>query len=87
MNEPVMRAKFRVDDVSTTRDRDGNIYAEVLTFKAVFKSEYPDDGSDENNTYALWTPIAKLEMFVQNPALLGKFSVGQEFYVDFTSAQ
>lgn len=76
-----MRAKLRVNDVEPY---DGG---ENLSFSAVSKSEpYDEKGSDENNTYASFTPMAELKMTVNNPNLLGKFEVGQEFYVDFTPA-
>lgn len=77
-----MRAKMKVDNIQEFTN------CEVLTFRAVCKSEaYPDDGSDENNTFALWTPSATLTMTVNNPALHGQFIIGQEFYVDFTPAK
>jgi hypothetical protein len=61
--------------------------AEVLTFRAVAKNDgYPADGSDEDNSYAKWTPQADLSITVANPALWGQFKVGQKFYVDFTKA-
>lgn len=74
-----MRAKLRLSDIQTFGT------TEQLTFNAVCKSEgYPADGSDENNTFAKWTPSAELKMTVTNPALVGVYKVGQEFYVDFT---
>jgi hypothetical protein len=77
----MMRAKMRV---SNTKKSEGANYEE-LTFNAVSKSDgYPADGSDENNTFAKWTPSAELKMSITNPALIGQFTVGQEFYVDFT---
>ncbi len=76
-----MRAKLKVSNVDPYEG------GENLTFSAVCKSDgYPEDGSDENNTYATFTPMAELKMTVNNPNLLGKFEVGQEFYVDFTPA-
>ena len=75
-----MRAKMKVTVVKHHSD----IYEE-LRFSAVSKSDgYPDDGSDENNTFARWTPTAELTMSITNPDLIGKFTEGQEFYVDFT---
>ena len=71
-----MRAKMKVTAVEPQ-----------LKMSAVCKNDgYPADGSDENNTFAKWTPSAELVMSVTNPALAGKFEVGQEFYVDFTKA-
>ena len=76
-----MRAKMRVNQVS------GNGQTEVLHFNAVAKNEgYPADGSDENNSFAMWTPSAELTMTITNPALIGKFQPGQTFYVDFSEA-
>lgn len=75
-----MRAKMKVANIENC----GGNY-ENLTFSAVPKSEaYPDDGSDENNTFAKWTPTAELKMTITNPELIGTFIEDQEFYVDFT---
>lgn len=78
----MMRAKLKVANVSQNTDGSEN-----LLFTAVYKSDgYPADGSDENNTFAKFTPSAEFKMLVNNPALAGKFVLGQEFYVDFTPA-
>ena len=50
------------------------------------KGSYPADGSDENNTYAKFTPSGELKLSVTNPALIGKFAEGEEYYLDFTKA-
>ena len=74
-----MRAKMRVTSIVPN----GNV--ETLNMCAVAKSElYPDDGSDENNTYAKFTPSASLSMDIANPDLVGTFKADQVFYVDFT---
>lgn len=74
-----MRAKVRVSSVEKVGD------CELLTFHPVAKSDaYPADGSDENNTYARWSPSGRFELTVANPNLHGKYEVGQEYYVDFT---
>jgi hypothetical protein len=78
----VMRAKMRVSEVKTF----DNTPQETLTFNAVCASTYPEDGTDENNSFALWTPSAYLTMSIMNPALHGKFAIGDTFYVDFTPA-
>lgn len=76
-----MRAKFVLSSVTL-----GQNY-EKLTFNAVGKpGAYPEDGSDEDNTYAKFSPSAQCEIHVANPALLGKFKPGEKFYVDFTPA-
>ncbi|WP_223479269.1 hypothetical protein [Oricola indica] len=78
----VMRAKLRVAGVYKREDG-----SEDLTFFAVAKnSAYPEDGSDENNTYAKWSPSAEFKLHCCNPALYGQFKEGEEYYVDFTPA-
>jgi hypothetical protein len=75
-----MRAKMVIDSVVKLGDE-----AEQLTLRAVCKNEgYGEDGKDENNTFATFTPSADLAMTINNPDLIGKFSEGQTFYVDFT---
>lgn len=79
-----MRAKMRVASVTKYGEPTSQVN---LTFAAVGKSTgYPADGSDEDNTFARYTPNASLQMSIQNPALLDKFEEGQKFYVDFTPA-
>lgn len=77
----VMRAKMVV--ASVTQHAGG----ETLKMSAVAKNgSYPEDGSDEDNTFAKFSPSASLEIYIANPALAGKFKPGQKFYVDFTEA-
>lgn len=76
----MMRAKMRVSGIKK-RDE----HYEELFFTAVGKNgSYPEDGSDENNSFARWTPSAELRMAITNPTLMGKFKIDQEFYLDFT---
>lgn len=77
-----IRAKMKVLSVQAS----GN--CELIKLSAVAKNKaYPEDGSDENNSFARWTPSANLEMTITNPDLLGKITEGQEFYLDFTPVQ
>lgn len=88
-----MRAKLRLYKVeSHTSQEDmttpGPVVSENLWFLAVSAQDYSKTGgADENNTYAMYTPMAKLGMTVANPALLNKFHEGDVFYVDFTRAE
>lgn len=87
MTNPTMRAKMRVTNVQTFGEAGQPGASERLTMAAVYKDgAYPVDGSDEDNTFARWTPQADLSMTVNNPALLGQFKVGDKLYVDFTPA-
>jgi hypothetical protein len=50
----LMRAKLVVGSVLKAEGENGY---ETVTFRAVGPSGgYPEDGSDENNTFAKWTP-------------------------------
>lgn len=78
----VMRAKMQVTVVTKYQG------FEQLNLNAVCKSSaYPEDGSDEDNTFAKFSPSAELNITIANPALLGKFEPGQRFYVDFTAVE
>lgn len=76
-----MRAKVKCQSVVAYETN------EILEFSAVCKTgSYPADGSDEDNTYAKFSPTATFKITVTNPALIGTFKPGQKFYVDFTQA-
>ena len=82
-----MRAKMQVGSVFPHRNAEGDITSEMLNFYGVSKiSAYPADGSDEDNSFARWSPSVNLQMQVTNPALFGQFEPGQKFYVDFSPA-
>lgn len=81
----MMRAKMRVTQVETFGEP---VTSERVHFAAVSKSTgYPADGSDEDNSYARWSPQADLHITIQNPALFGKHVVDEKYYVDFTKAE
>lgn len=81
-----MRAKFVVTGV-TASQHEGKTTGETVTFSAVARSTpYPADGSDEDNTFAKYSPSASCSIYIANPALFGKLAVGEKYYVDFTPA-
>ena len=84
------RAKLAVGSVRINTDTgnpDGRRTSETLFFTGVCKDgQYPPDGSDEDNSFCLWSPCINLEIQVNNPALWDKFKPGQKFYIDFTEA-
>jgi hypothetical protein len=83
-----MRAKMQVGMVMEHfYGVDGAKSGETLMMNAVAASKYPDDGSDEDNTYAKFSPGAHLSINIANPALYGKFKFGEKYYVDFTKAE
>lgn len=76
-----MRAKMQVGKVERFAGIDR------ITCNAVARSGgYPADGSDEDNTFAKFSPSGELTLSIANPALLGKIEPGQKFYLDFTPA-
>lgn len=82
-----MRAKLRVGSVLPYQ-QGGVVTQERLVMHGVAKTgAYPEDGSDEDNTFAKFSPSATFDIQIANPALIGKFEVGQTFYVDFTPAE
>lgn len=82
-----MRAKFQVGFVQEHfSGPDKSKSQETLCMHAVAASKYPEDGSDEDNTYARFSPGANLSINIANPALWGQFKTGDKFYVDFTPA-
>ena len=81
-----MRAKMVLTHIEKY-PKEGETTQETLDFRAVAAAQYPADGSDEDNTYAKFSPSASLTIAIANPALLGKFTVGEKYYVDFTPAE
>ncbi len=81
MSERKMRAKVRVGSIVKHGE------SEQITFHGVSKSSaYPEDGSDENNSFAKFSPSVQFVMTIANPALVGTFEAGDTFYCDFISA-
>ncbi len=75
-----MRAKMVIHQITQSPT------TETLKFGAVSAKSYGEDGADEDNTYAKFSPSASLEITIANPALLGEFKAGDAYYVDFTPA-
>lgn len=76
-----MRAKMQVSKVERFPGQDR------ITCNAVCRSAgYPADGSDEDNTYAKFSPSGELTLTIANPVLVGKIEPGQKYYLDFTPA-
>ena len=81
-----MRAKMRLNAITNRYQpsEDSPVTQETLQFAAVAANSYPADGSDEDNTYAKFSPSGMISLTVANPALIGSFEVGEKYYVDFT---
>ena len=80
-----MRAKVRVTGVEPYGEP---VSQEKLTFNFPAKDgAYPADGSDEDQQFAKYSPSGALTLTVANPNLLGKFAVGDTFYLDFVPVE
>lgn len=77
----MMIAKFRIGQVIKLSE-----HAEELHLSAVTEKPFDADGNSEDNSFAKWTPCGEMKMTITNPALLGKFTSGQKFYLNFTPA-
>lgn len=87
---PNTRCKVQVLSV-TLQGGDGTGHTnELVQMHAVggtkVKNGYPEDGADEDNTYAKFSPAADFRLNVANPNLFGQFKPGQKYYVDLTLA-
>lgn len=77
---PNMRAKVKITSIVQHETH------EDMTMNPVYANSYPDDGVDENNSFARFTPSGEIKLTVNNPDLRGKFNAGDEYYVDFQKA-
>lgn len=84
----IMRAKMIIEAVQEFHfGENGAKSQETLDMRGIGKSDgYAPDGLDENNTFARFTPMAKLTLSITNPELFGKFKRGDALYVDFSRA-
>lgn len=74
-----VRAKFFVCRVGQTVYGGGKPQTEI-ELQAV------GGGSEENKQFFQYTPSGNIKLGVLNEAAAAQFSIGQEFYVDFTPA-
>jgi len=81
-----MRAKFVVNNVDRVVGADGTVTAERVKFNAVCPPAFDKDGLSEDSTFSKYSPSASCDIYINNPALHGKYAPGQKFYVDFTPA-
>lgn len=78
-----MRAKVYVSGIEKYAE-----LSETIMFSAICKNgAYPSDGSDEDNTFAMWSPQAHFKINITNPALIGQYALGEKYYVDFTPVE
>lgn len=75
-----IRAKFKVQSI--TKQVGWNGVKELHTIKL----QPVTSGSDENKAFYAATPGGSIDISVVPESVGNQFSIGQEFYVDFTPA-
>jgi hypothetical protein len=75
-----MRAKFFIQSITKTAS------AETLEMLPVTPGKFGPSGESEDNTYARWSPSGNLRLTITNPDLIGTFTPGEAYYLDFTKA-
>lgn len=74
-NTKMLRAKMRVTEVAHIKDGSGNTESERVRLNAVYGD------TEENKQWSKWTPSAQLDITINNPDAIGKFSSGHEYFV------
>lgn len=74
-----VRAKFVVNSITTSRAWNGKGLMGTVHLQPVTTS-----GSDENKAFYEATPGGKIELGTVNEEAIKQFTIGDEFYVDFT---
>ena len=89
-----MRAKFYVTKISkygnfiqTEVGTKEEISQETLTMSPVCPSKFGPNGEHEDNDFHRWSPSGSFELTITNPALFGKFAIGDKYYLDFTKSE
>jgi len=75
-----VRAKFKLTEQANKDHGQDGILSDYK-FTAV------TEGSPENKDFWKWTPAGQITLNCVNPQVLEEFTVGQEYYVDFTPAE
>lgn len=70
-----IRAKFKVDVISLTKDGASVTLTPVVS------------GSKENEQFYKWTPGGKLELYTVNRSISDQLFPGQEVYIDITPTE
>lgn len=88
-----MIAKFKITEVlpfshfNAATGKHEPVSMEQLEFTAVTEKPFDPDGKSDDNDFARWTPTGQLKMTVTNPALFGKFKVGEKYYLKIEPAE
>jgi hypothetical protein len=76
----MVRAKFYVSTLTKQKMGQQGEIGTVVKLNSVLS------GSDENKEFYRYTPSGTIELGTLNETAAAQFTIGQEFYVDFTAA-
>lgn len=79
MSGPTVRAKFRVSSIEDFG------YSKKVKYNTVY--EGPLGPNEENKRFTKASPNGEMWITIDNPYASDQFSVGDEWYVDFTKVQ
>ncbi len=80
-----VRAKFWVKEIKHAHQGPPNaVYADVKL--APCYGAYPGGDSEENKSFAKYTPSGEITLGITNPDAIGFFELGKAYYIDFTPA-
>lgn len=74
-----VRSKFILNEI---RQHSGNPNARTFVFSPVVP-----DGTPENERFARYTPSGRLEFYVDNPAVIESYKLGECYYFDSTPVE
>lgn len=80
-----VRAKFWVKSVQHFHGVGVDPCAEVKL--APCYGTYPGGDSEENKSFAKYTPAGEIALTITNPAAIEAFNPGGVFYIDFTPVE
>lgn len=86
MSVDKVRAKFFVKSIQHFHNSDPKAVCAEVKLAPCYGS-YPGGDSEENKSFAKYTPQGEMAMTITNPAAIEFFEIGKPYYVDFTPAQ
>lgn len=83
-----MRAKFTVSEVAIIKPSHPQaLPCQKITMYPVTNSKYGENGENEDNTFARYTPSGEIRLQVTNPELMDKINPGETYYIDFSPVE
>lgn len=76
---PVVRAKFKIQTISHHAGVNPGDFSATVVMVPVY-------GEGDNASWSKYTPSGKLEMLITNEAAVDAFTIGEEYFLDFTPA-